>query len=138
MTDTIKITEFVKRPGVGRQGRAIKVRANFFEVTSLPDSNIHHYDVTITPEVPPSLNRRIYFEFENLQTNVLGHVKPVFDGRKNIYAPKPLTFADGDAATFDITLPEDDGATLGKRPPRAFKIKIKKAAEINMEELHRF
>ncbi|CAG8457935.1 8826_t:CDS:2 [Funneliformis mosseae] len=135
---SVKVTDFVKRPGVGREGRPLKVRANFFEVTSLPDSNVHHYDVTITPEVPPSLNRKIYCEFEALNENILATARPVFDGRKNIYSPKPLSFGENDAATFDITLPEDDGAPLGKRPPRAFKVKIKKAAVINMEELHRF
>ncbi len=39
---------------------------------------------------------------------------------------------------FDIILPEDDGSTSAKRQPRAFKIKLKKVNEINMEELQRF
>lgn len=85
-------------------------------------------------------------------------------GRKNIFAPKPLPF--GDARTFEVrpnnlstaqyfnkkqtylvmrrvcfkqlTLPEDDGITSSKRPPRNFVIKMKKAGAIRMEVLHRF
>ena len=132
----LNITDFVKRPGLGRVGRQIKVRANFFEIKKLPDANIHHYDVTITPEVPPALNRKIYKHFEEINSEALGKIKPVYDGRKNLYTAKPLPFRG--MATFDVSLPEDDGAPTGKRLPRSFKVRIKKAAVINMEELHRF
>ncbi|CAG8434696.1 7785_t:CDS:10 [Diversispora eburnea] len=124
------LTEFVQRPDLGRLGKGIRVRSNFFEVTSLPQENIIHYDVTITPDVPPVLNRKIYEEFERENLNSTLH------RRKNIFAPRNLPF--GDAATFDINLPEDDGVISAKRAPRAFKIKMKKAGEIVMEELHRF
>src|SRR3954454_3215391 len=74
-------TEFVRRPGLGKAGRAIKVRANFFEVKSLPDANVHHYDITITPDVPPALNRRIYQQFEHMNSKgQLGGIRPVYDG----------------------------------------------------------
>uniref|UniRef100_A0A1D1YV71 Protein argonaute 1 n=1 Tax=Anthurium amnicola TaxID=1678845 RepID=A0A1D1YV71_9ARAE len=132
----VQLTEFVKRPGLGREGRPLKVRANFFEVLSLPQQDLHHYDVTITPDVPPALNRRIFQQFEDMYRADLANIKTVFDGRKNIFAPKPLPF--GDARTFELTLPEDDGITSSKRPPRNFVIKMKKAGAIRMEVLHRF
>jgi len=128
------ISNRVKRPGLGRQGRAIQVRVNFFKITSLPNSNIHHYSVTITPNVRLSENRKIYCELENLQINVFGHVKPVFDGRANIFAIKPLPLGDDDVATFDVTLPENNGTPT----PRSFKVKIRKVNVINMEDLRRF
>ena len=81
------------------------------------------------------MNRKVYKHFEEVNSEALGKIKPVYDGRKNLYTAKPLPFR---MATFDVTLPEDDGAPAGKRPPRAFKVKIKKAAVIHMEELHRF
>ncbi|KAF0528624.1 Piwi-domain-containing protein [Gigaspora margarita] len=131
------LVEFARRPGLGSFGRATRVRTNFFEVTSLPDGNIMHYDATITPDVPPALNRRIFQELERIYgATALAGARPVYDGRKNIFSSK--NFAFGDAYTFDVTLAEDDGAPSGKRPPRAFKIRIKKVGEINMEELHRF
>ncbi|CAG8690438.1 3353_t:CDS:2, partial [Acaulospora colombiana] len=132
----LTLTKFVKRPGLGKVGRQIRVRANFFEVTSFPRANVHHYDVTITPDVPPKLNRRIYRKFEEDNANTLNNIRPVFDGRKNMYSAKKLPF--GDSATFDVILPEDDGVTTSKRPPRAFKFKVQKVAEINMEELSRY
>ncbi|CAI2187608.1 13780_t:CDS:2 [Funneliformis geosporum] len=56
--------DFVKHPGLDRKGRVINVRANYFEISYLPYTNIYHYDIIITPEVPPSLNRRIYCELK--------------------------------------------------------------------------
>jgi N-terminal domain of argonaute len=55
----------------------IKVRANFFKVTALPEEDIVYYDVTITPNVPPRLNRIVFQRF--VETNLRGF-KPVYDG----------------------------------------------------------
>jgi eukaryotic translation initiation factor 2C len=75
------LTQFVPRPGPCTLGRAIRVHANFFEVTSLPTVDIVHYDVTVTPDVPPALNRRVYQMFEDEQHAIaLGGAKAVFDG----------------------------------------------------------
>ena len=76
-----RLTDFVARPDYGVIGRAIEVRTNFFEITSLPQSSIIHYDVTISPDVPPVINRKVYEEFETHQRNgALNGLKPVFDG----------------------------------------------------------
>ncbi|CAG8604515.1 4978_t:CDS:10 [Ambispora leptoticha] len=144
----IKLTDFVLRPSLGKAGKPTRVRTNFFEVTNLPDINVIHYDVTITPDVPPAINKRVYKHFED---QWLVSTKPVFDGRKNLFSPKPLSFDEGkksegkkseakdsDATNFDIILPEDDGMTSAKRAPRKFSIKLKKVGVITMEELHRF
>ncbi|CAG8452684.1 14080_t:CDS:1, partial [Acaulospora morrowiae] len=111
----LRLTELVKRPGTGRAGRQIRVRANFFEVTSFLRNNVHHYDVTITPEVPPKLNRKIFKKFEEDNADTLNNIRPVFDGRKNMYSARKLPF--GEHATFDVILPEDEGVTTAKRPP---------------------
>ncbi|GAB5586216.1 hypothetical protein Unana1_01116 [Umbelopsis nana] len=135
----LQLTEFVQRPDVGNTGRATRVRANFFEVQSFPQNNIHHYDITITPDVPPVINRKIWKTFEDQggQGSLAG-IKPVYDGRKNIFSPKSLPLEDN-AGMFEITLPEDDArAASSKRPPRVFKLKIKKTGEVVMEELRRF
>ncbi|RGB28543.1 Piwi domain-containing protein [Rhizophagus diaphanus] len=137
MSDTqFLIGTFCRRPTLGNLGRQIRVRSNFFEVHALPTQNIIHYDVTITPDVPPALNRKIFGEFERIsREGPLNGIRPVFDGRKNIFAPRSFPF--GDTATFNVTLPEDE-TIPSKRTPRTFKIKIKKAGEIYMDELHRF
>ncbi|KAF9088048.1 Eukaryotic translation initiation factor 2C [Mortierella sp. GBA35] len=134
----LRLTEYVQRLNPGTAGKAIKIRANFFEITQLPNINVHHYDVTITPDVPPIVNRRV---FEHMLLvygkSDLNASRPVFDGRKNIFSPKAFPF---ESKTFDITLPEDEipKGVVARYPPRVFKVKIKKASQINLEELHRF
>jgi len=130
-------TQLIERPSIGNLGRKIVVRTNFFEVTSIPETNIHHYDINITPEVPPKLNRRIFQELENLNSkDKFKGILPIYDGHKNMYTYKSLPF--GESSTFEIILPENDDSKLSKSNPRPFKIKIKKVNEINMEELHLF
>ncbi|GBC06892.1 hypothetical protein RclHR1_07120005 [Rhizophagus clarus] len=128
----MSFTEFVRRPGLGRLGRSIKIRTNYFEIIDLPFSNIHHYDIVITPEVPPTLNRKIF----QIAENSFG-LKAVFDGRRNVYTSRPLPFGDS-IYTLDVTIPEDDTNNLGKRPARNFRIRIMKVAEIYMEEINVF
>jgi len=129
----------VRRPGLGREGKRMRVRANFFEVLQLPQTPISHYDVTITPDVPPQLNRKVFEKFvEDNRNGALGNnTRPVYDGRKNMFVHKELPF--GDAYTFDVSLPEDDGAVARRRPPRDFKLKLKRAgSDILMSELQSF
>ena len=125
------ITELVKRPGLGRVGRPINIRTNYFEITALPSSDIYHYNIVITPKVPPALNRKVFQVAEN--SNFFGGVRPVFDGHRNIYTVKQFPF--GNFATFDV---EYNANNTGRRLPRSFKVRIRKVAVITMEEIHRF
>ncbi|GBC10173.1 hypothetical protein RclHR1_00940014 [Rhizophagus clarus] len=128
-----KITQFVKRPALGHEGIRLRIRSNFFEVTSLPHLNISQYDVTIIPEVPKNLNRRIFKRFvEQNRIRFFGGANPVYDGRRRMFSNKVLPF--GQTATFDTILEEETNRT-----PRKFKIVIKKVGrDINMEELVQF
>ncbi|KAG0005891.1 Eukaryotic translation initiation factor 2C [Entomortierella chlamydospora] len=130
----LQLTDFVKRPGQGKSGREIQVRTNFFEITQLPNITIHHYDLTVTPDVPPPVNRRIFEALMNHYRDTdLEGAQPVFDGRKSLFSPKRFSF---DSRVLDVILPGD---VNNKRSPiPVFKVKIKKAAVINLEELHRF
>src|SRR5690554_859328 len=93
MSAPIHLTDLVLRPAVGTLGRSIQVRANFFEVTTMPNNNIHHYDVTITPDVPPPVNRKVFEHFITLhRRSDLGNANPVYDGRKNLFSAKALPF----------------------------------------------
>ncbi|CAG8475064.1 Piwi domain-containing protein [Rhizophagus irregularis DAOM 181602=DAOM 197198] len=123
------ITEFVKRPDFGRVGHPIRLRTNYFEVIAFPSSNIYHYDIVIIPEVPPTLNRKIF----QVAENSFPGIRAVFDGRRNVYTIRPFPF--GDAQALDVTMPEDNA---GGRTPRTFKIMIRRVAVINMEEINRF
>ncbi|KAI8647337.1 Piwi domain-containing protein [Parasitella parasitica] len=134
---SLELTQLVQRPGAGKSGQRVRVRANFFEVTSFPSQNIHHYDVTIDPpEKPPALYRKVWKAFEDMDgQGLLKGIKTIFDGRKNVFSPKPLNLGEEQAKAFEINLQE--GVPNAKRPD-IFKIRIKKAGEINMEELNLF
>ncbi|KAK9695426.1 hypothetical protein K7432_012964 [Basidiobolus ranarum] len=125
-----------KRPALGSSGQRIRIRANYFDVICFPGADVHHYDVTIIPDVPSTLCRRIYQLFEDLNSGTaLGGLKPIYDGRKNIFSHKPLPF--GDYASFVVTLPEDSEKP-SKREPRAFTLKLVKVGVVVMEELNQF
>ncbi|KAF8928954.1 Eukaryotic translation initiation factor 2C, partial [Dissophora ornata] len=131
---SLQITDYVRRPGIGRLGRPVQVRSNYFEITKLPGITIHHYDMTITPDVPTPVNRKIFNEFiKRYRESDLDGTHPVYDGRKNLFSPKKLPF--GDSRTFEVTLPGESGP---RRQAPIFKIKVRKAATINLEELHWF
>ncbi|KAI9320095.1 Piwi domain-containing protein [Dichotomocladium elegans] len=136
---SLSLTEFVKRPGVGKSGKSIRVRANFFEVASFPTGNIHHYDVTIDPpSAPPALYRKVWKAFEDQDgQGILKGIKAVFDGRKNAFSPKVLPLGEDNAKAFEVTIDGADAASK-RAGGGQFTIRIKKAGEINMEELNRF
>lgn len=101
---SLELTELVKRPGAGRSGQPVRVRANFFEVTSFPTQNIHHYDVTIDPiDKPPAVYRNVWQKFEDSNgQGILTNIKTIFDGRKNVFSPKPLDLGEEQARAFEV------------------------------------
>ncbi|KAG0337299.1 Eukaryotic translation initiation factor 2C [Podila humilis] len=132
---SLKITDLVKRPAVGTKGKVVNIRSNFFEVTKLPDVIIHHYDVSISVDVPPPVNRRLFEQLiKTYRVSDLGGANPVFDGRKNIFSPKAFPF---ESRTFDVSL-SSDGLPRPGREISVYKFKIKKVATINLEELQQF
>ncbi|EIE85427.1 hypothetical protein G6F46_009276 [Rhizopus delemar] len=133
---SLKLTELVTRPGAGKAGKPVRVRANFFEVASFITSNVFHYDVTIDPpSAPPAVYRKIWKAFEDSNgQGILVGIKTIYDGRKNVFSPKELHLGEENAKQFEVNLLEQDS----KRASNSFKIRIKKAGEVNMEELRRF
>ncbi|EGF81781.1 hypothetical protein BATDEDRAFT_16026 [Batrachochytrium dendrobatidis JAM81] len=136
---------FPRRPNNGSSGRMIPVRANFFSLTTLPSTVIHHYSVEILPEIPPAKNRRIYKLWEE-GSRVHGALKdifPVYDGRTNIYSSKPLPF-EGSSALFHVDYYDEDefvsnsSAPSVKGPAKVFVMTITKLPPINMQRLSAF
>ncbi|KAJ3217348.1 argonaute 1, partial [Clydaea vesicula] len=128
------MTNLTLRPPLGNSGRQIQVRANFFPITSLPQSNIHHYDIQIIPDVPPAKNRRIYqLWLENNKIKL--EAVPIFDGRHNMFSIRDLPLQD-DPYSLDYFDTEDP---LAKRKnPKTFVMTIKKIGEIKMNNLGLF
>ena len=79
-----------KRPNFGTVGKPIALRTNFFQVR-LPKGDIHHYDLSISPDkCPRRVNRYVVEAMVNANHEVFEGERPVFDGRKNLYSSKAL------------------------------------------------
>ncbi|CAA7399444.1 unnamed protein product [Spirodela intermedia] len=111
------------RPGFGTVGEKITLRANHFLV-KLPQKEIFHYDVAITPEIQSkALNMSIIGELvQKYGESHLGKRQPVYDRRKGLYTAGPLPF---DSKEFGIE-------------SRKFKVAIKLVGKADLTHLHEF
>ncbi|KAI8092845.1 Piwi domain-containing protein [Halteromyces radiatus] len=138
MADTANrdLTQLIIRLVTGEFGTPIRVRSNFFEMTSLPAQNIQHLNIQILPDgTPPAVLRKVWQSFEDSLEGqaFLNKVKPVFDGRANLFSPKPLKCGDDNLGIcFNVNLQE------GNRSGGVFKLNIKPVGVINMSELQSF
>ena len=100
------LTDSVLRPSVGEIGKPTTVRANFFEINALPTNNIHHYDISMGDDkAPPAVNRKVWKKFEDTEGQGIlkGGIRTIYDGRKNIFSPKPLNLGPEQAAQFEVS-----------------------------------
>uniref|UniRef100_A0A0E0CTJ0 Piwi domain-containing protein n=1 Tax=Oryza meridionalis TaxID=40149 RepID=A0A0E0CTJ0_9ORYZ len=113
-----KSIRFPLRPGKGTIGTRCMVKANHF-FAHLPNKDLHHYDVSITPEVTSRIvNRAVIKELVNLyKASYLGGRLPAYDGRKSLYTAGPLPFT---SQEFQITLLDDDDGSGSERSPAHF------------------
>lgn len=116
-----------RRPDYGHFGHPIQLRANHFQIT-MPRGFLHHYDVTITPEkCPRKINREIIELMVQAYNKIFGNIKPVFDGRKNIYTRDDLPIG-RDKVELEVTLP-------GEGKDRVFRVAIKYVSKVNLDLL---
>ncbi|KAG0344622.1 Eukaryotic translation initiation factor 2C [Podila humilis] len=165
----IPLSQNTPRPDKGgSQGRITQVRANFFAIKQLPVDTIWHYDVTISPELPPARARALWKQVEKLEE--LSKTKVVFDGRSNAYSGQELNFGKAQCITRKVILPDgtvsapssakptgaknkptgaknkptgakNKPASTSAPPPKTaneFTVKIALVFKIELEELHRF
>ncbi|KAK9149760.1 hypothetical protein Scep_008517 [Stephania cephalantha] len=126
---------FCRRPGYGQVGARCLVKANHF-LAELPEKDLNHYDVTITPEVTSRrINRAIMAQLVKLYRETdLNARLPAYDGGKSLYTAGLLPF---NSREFRITLvDEDDGAGIARE--REFKVVIRFVAQANVEHLRQF
>lgn len=115
-----------RRPDIGHDGRCISLRANHFQIT-MPRGFLHHYDVTITPDkCPRKINREI-IETMVQAYKIFSNIKPVFDGRKNMYTRDDLPIG-RDKVELEVTLP-------GEGKDRVFRVAIKYLSKVNLDVL---
>ncbi|XP_073014200.1 protein argonaute 10-like [Typha latifolia] len=131
-----KSLRFPQRPGLGQAGTRCVVKANHF-FAELPDKDLVHYDVTITPEeASRSVNRSIIAELVKLyRESDLGMRLPAYDGRKSLYTAGELPFS---YKEFSIELMSEEDGTSGPKRIRKYKVAIKFVARANMHHLSQF
>jgi len=116
-----------RRPNLGREGRLIMLRANHFQI-SMPRGYIHHYLINIQPDkCPRKVNRDIIETMVHAYGKIFNNLKPVFDGRNNMYTREPLPIGN-DAIELDVTLP-------GEGKDRVFRVSIKWNAQVSLYAL---
>jgi eukaryotic translation initiation factor 2C len=131
-----KSMRFPLRPSKGRVGIPCVVKANHFFV-ELPDKDLHHYDVTITPDVTSrGVNRAVIKELVRLyKESHLGKRLPAYDGRKSLYTAGPLPFK---SKEFRVALADEDEGAGAPRREREFKVVIKYASCADLHHLGMF
>ncbi|XP_026320234.1 protein argonaute-2 isoform X2 [Hyposmocoma kahamanoa] len=113
-----------RRPNLGHEGRPIMLRANHFQI-SMPRGFVHHYDVNIQPDkCPRKVNREIVETMVNCYNKIFGALKPVFDGRNNLYTRDPLPIGN-DRVELEVILP-------GEGKDRVFRVTIKWVAQVSL------
>ncbi|KAL5699183.1 Protein argonaute mel1 [Ranunculus cassubicifolius] len=124
------------RPGYGTLGTKCVIRANHFLVT-LAERDLHHYDVTITPEViSRGVNRAVMRQLvKTYKDSHMGDLQPVYDGRKGLFTAGPLPFT---TKEFNIQLTARNGSSSSTRRDRDFKVTIKLAAKTDLYHLKQF
>ncbi|XP_015077849.1 protein argonaute 5-like [Solanum pennellii] len=121
------------RPDYGKLGRKCVVRANHFLV-QVADRDVHHYDVTISPEVLSKKVCRLIIQqlVNNYRLSHLGGRGLAYDGRKSAYTAGALPFT---SKEFVIIFADDNG---GPRREKEFKVSIKFAAKADIHHLKQF
>uniref|UniRef100_A0A182MMT6 Protein argonaute-1 n=1 Tax=Anopheles culicifacies TaxID=139723 RepID=A0A182MMT6_9DIPT len=116
-----------RRPNLGREGRPIVLRANHFQIT-MPRGYVHHYDINIQPDkCPRKVNREIIETMVHAYSKMFGALKPVFDGRNNLYTRDLLPIGN-DRVELEVTLP-------GEGKDRVFRVTIKWVAQVSLFNL---
>ncbi|XVF46819.1 hypothetical protein PTKIN_Ptkin03bG0058800 [Pterospermum kingtungense] len=134
-----KAIRFPQRPGFGTVGKKCRVRANHFLV-GVADRDLHHYDVSISPEITSKkVNRIIIEQLTKLyRASHLGGLSPAYDGRKSLYTAGALPF---DSKEFVVKLIDDDQnrrSSSSTRKERQFKVAIKLASKPDLQYLQEF
>ncbi|KAG0006440.1 argonaute 1 [Modicella reniformis] len=131
------VTENALRPDRGgKEGRTTEVKANFFSIQKLPTSKLFHYDISITPEIPPKRARQLWGFLEKQPDFAREHARIAFDGRANAFSVSELKVV-GKAIAVQIEMPGGGSARPGAKS-NMFTIKIVFVATIDVSELQLF
>ncbi|XP_037080331.1 protein argonaute-2-like [Pollicipes pollicipes] len=94
----------------------------------MPRGFVHHYDVSIQPDkCPRKVNREIIETMVKAYAKIFSTMKPVFDGRSNMYTRDPLPIGK-EKVDLEVTLP-------GEGKDRVFHVSIRWKAQVSLYQL---
>ncbi|KZT43887.1 Piwi-domain-containing protein [Sistotremastrum suecicum HHB10207 ss-3] len=116
----------------GTKGFAYSAKTNMFEITKLPTSNFHHYDITFEPEVKSGRQARELVDTMQIRyAEIFDPICP-FDGRRNLFSIRELRIpATGRfVVTFGREIP-------GRRPPKTYTVMLTKVSVVRPSTLQK-
>ncbi|CAA19275.1 argonaute [Schizosaccharomyces pombe] len=121
-------SEIALRPGYGGLGKQITLKANFFQIISLPNETINQYHVIVGDgsRVPRKQSQLIWNSKEVKQYFGSSWMNSVYDGRS-------MCWSKGDIA--DGTIKVNIGS---ESHPREIEFSIQKSSKINLHTLSQF
>ncbi|KAG9088958.1 hypothetical protein FRC06_001770, partial [Ceratobasidium sp. 370] len=130
------MTVGMRRPATrGTLGTPLTVTTNSSAVT-IPEVIFHHYDeITGDRVMPAKFNMDLIRVLQERIAPTVFTPRAVYDGRKNLFACRRLPLSGQDSQTFDVTL---EPPREGGRPPKVYKVILKRVAEINPTLLARY
>ncbi|QRV72427.1 argonaute-like protein [Ceratobasidium sp. AG-Ba] len=131
----VKSFGVARPPAPGTLGTPLTVTTNNFAVT-IPDATFHHYDeIKADKTMPAKFNMDLIRVLQERIAPTVFTPRAVYDGRKNLFASRRLPLEGGDSQTFEVTL---EPAREGGRPPKVYRVMLKRVAEINPTLLSRY
>ncbi|KAL5721685.1 hypothetical protein ACHQM5_005298 [Ranunculus cassubicifolius] len=124
--------QFPLRPNFGRRGSPCRLTTHHFLMTlhsSLTD--IHHYNVTIQPEIRvKTLNRSVMEQLaKSYKQSHLGNMLLAYDGESSFYTAKSLPFT---SKEFQVSVPSEGGAN------KQFVVAISLVSVIDLQKIRDF
>lgn len=145
ISSTALTVKFPVRPGSGQKGRTISVKANFFEFSLNSGREIYHYELKITPEVPPNMNRKIFKQFvDTTGSHHFDEGVAVFDGRRNVYTPMKIVALEKNNSNwqeFEVLIRDEfqeQRRDVSFNNSRSFTIKIRFQSIIDLTVLFQY
>lgn len=130
-----------QRPSAGVVGKGINLVSNYYQVTKLPVGEIIQYDVTITPDVPRAVKRKVFNVVEaDYSSSAFGGKRVAYDGQANLYSLGPLPKSE---ISVQVSLAPKTaaGKEEQQRPgalDRSFQVKIRQVSSVNLATLESF
>ncbi|KAI9796921.1 MAG: hypothetical protein M1825_006285 [Sarcosagium campestre] len=125
------------RPGYGTGGRAVILRANYFEIVPRKDLQIFRYHVEVTPEPGAARKRQRAFELFVELAPFLTGIRPAVatDNRSTLVTATMLKLGSSNRMTVDVPYYESEEDGPREPNPVVLQFKVSYSATLSMQEL---